>query len=43
LNNSPRGVYFCELYDNTKEFLRREDNVLNNKKFDNSVNELTRL
>lgn len=42
-NNAPRGVYFCELFDNTKEFLRMETKDIGNKKFDNSVNALTEL
>ena len=42
-NNAPRGVYFCELYNNTNKFLRREDNYLGEKKFDNSVESLTNL
>jgi hypothetical protein len=40
-NNAPRGVYFCELYTNTKEFLRRETKDPGKKLFDNSVFTLT--
>lgn len=40
-NNAPRGVYWCPLYENTNEFLRREDDKLGKKKFDNSVKALT--
>lgn len=43
VNNAPRGVYWCDLYNNTKEFLRMETNELGNKKFDNSVETLTKL
>jgi hypothetical protein len=41
----PRGVYFCELYENTRSFLRREiDDVdLGIKRFDNSVGALSEL
>jgi hypothetical protein len=42
-NNFVRGVYFSELYDNTKEFLCSKDNELKNKKFDNSVKTLSDL
>lgn len=40
-NNTPRGVYFCELYKNTRPFLRMETETLSEKKFDNSVETLT--
>jgi len=40
-NNFSRGVYFCELYTNARQFLRREDEELADKKFDNSVSVLT--
>jgi len=43
VNNAPRGVYWCDLYDNTKEFLRMETTTLGNKKFDNSVKSLVKL
>ena len=37
-----RGIYFGELFDNTREFLREEINPLQlNRKFDNSVEALT--
>lgn len=42
-NNAPRGVYFCSLYDNSLEFLRKETDELSGKKFDNSVKSLTEL
>jgi len=38
-----RGIYFCPLYDNTKEFLRKEQPKLGNKLFDNSVEALSKL
>ncbi len=40
-NQFSRGVYFCELYDNTKEFLCCKTDILGNKKFDNSVKTLS--
>jgi hypothetical protein len=40
-NNFSRGVYFAELYDNTKEFLTRKTDKIGNKLFDNSVEALT--
>ncbi len=40
-NNAPRGVYWCALYNNTNKFLRKEDQRLNEKRFDNSVEFLT--
>jgi hypothetical protein len=40
-NNFSRGVYFCELYKNTNEFLRNETQELGEKKFDNSVKSLS--
>lgn len=43
VNNFPRGVYFCELYKNTREFLRREEIELGPKKFDNSIGFLSEL
>lgn len=42
-NNAPRGVYWCPLYENTNEFLRKQDNVLGKKKFDNTVETLSLL
>jgi hypothetical protein len=38
-----RGVFFCPLYEKTREFLRNETKDLGNKIFDNSVESLTRL
>jgi len=38
-----RGIYFCPLYENTCEFLRKEQSELKNKKFDNSIGSLTKL
>jgi len=43
INNAPRGVYWCSLYDNTNNFLNRTDEELGKKKFDNKVNILTDL
>lgn len=43
VNNAPRGVYFCSLYDNTRNFLSMKDEKLGNRKFDNSVNSLSEL
>jgi len=43
VNNAPRGVYFCDLYENTKKWLRQEDKELGKKKFDNNVMVLTNL
>jgi hypothetical protein len=42
-NEFSRGVYFCSLYDNFKEFLTGKDKVLSKKSFDNSVKALTLL
>lgn len=42
-NEFSRGVYFCSLYDNFKEFLSGKDKTLGNKTFDNSVKALTAL
>lgn len=42
-SNHQRGIYFCQLYDNTKEYLRGEHTELGNKRFDNSVEALTEL
>jgi hypothetical protein len=43
--NHERGVYFCELYENTRPFLRKEidERQLGKKLFDNSVEALTAL
>jgi len=38
-----RGVFFCPLYEKTREFLREETKDLGNKLFDNSVESLTEL
>lgn len=43
INNAPRGVYWNELYDNTKDFLCRRTDTLEEKKYDNSVDALTDL
>ncbi len=43
INNAPRGVYWNELYHNTKDFLCRRTTELSDKKYDSSVEELTRL
>lgn len=40
-NNFSRGVYFCELYKNTNEFLCGKDDKLGERKFDNSVEALS--
>jgi len=42
-NNAPRGVYFCSLYENTRDFLSMKTDTLGNKKFDNSVKVLSEL
>ncbi|MGD0038606.1 MAG: Druantia anti-phage system protein DruA, partial [Bacteroidota bacterium] len=42
--NHQRGIYFCHLYDNFKEFLRKEigeDKLVRRNNFDNSVEALT--
>jgi hypothetical protein len=43
-SNHERGIYFCELFENTKEFLKKEidENQLV-RKFDNSVENLVEL
>lgn len=41
VNNAPRGVYFCSLFDNTRDFLNGQDNIIGNRKFDNSVGALS--
>ena len=43
INNAPRGVYWNELYTDTKEFLRSEKKDVTEKKYDNSVETLTEL
>ena len=43
VNNAPRGVYWNELYENTKDFLCCRTDVLGAKKYDNSVAALTQL
>ena len=43
INNAPRGVYWNELYHNTKDFLCRRTTELTDKKYDNSVDALTEL
>ena len=40
-NNAPRGVYWNELYVDTKEFLRGEVSEVTEKKYDNSVEALS--
>jgi hypothetical protein len=42
-NDFSRGVYFCPLYDNFKEFLSGKTKTLGKKTFDNSVKTLTAL
>lgn len=42
-SNSPRGVYFCPLYENTCSFLSMKDKELGAKKFDNSVETLVQI
>ena len=42
-NNFSRGVYFADLYDNTKEFLTRKTDVLGKPLFDNSTKALSDL
>lgn len=42
-NSFSRGVYFCPLYDNFKEFLSCKSKKMGNKLFDNSVESLTNL
>ncbi len=43
INNAPRGCYWNELFDNTKDFLCRRTDILGEKKYDNSVDTLTQL
>ena len=42
-SNHQRGIYFCPLYDNTREFLRKEQPSLGKKLFDNSVKSLSEM
>ncbi len=42
-NSFSRGVYFCHLYDNFKEFLTMKDKTLGKKSFNNSVKSLSSL
>lgn len=42
-NNAPRGVYWNELYTDTKEFLCRKIPMVTEKKYDNSVEALTEM
>lgn len=43
VNNAPRGVYWNELFVNTKDFLCRRTDKLGDRKYDNSVAALTQL
>lgn len=42
-NNAPRGVYFCELFDESRAFLRREKVNSFTPKFDNRLFSLVQL
>lgn len=42
-NEFSRGVYFCPLYNNFKDFLSNKDNNLGDKLFDNSVKSLVEM
>ena len=42
-NKAPRGIFWCELYENSNRFLRMEDDKLGKKRFDNTVISLTKL
>jgi hypothetical protein len=42
-NNAPRGVYFADLYKNTKEYLRGDMDTPGEKLFDNSCKALSDL
>jgi len=42
-NNAPRGVYWAPLYTKTNEYLRQESDNHGEKKFDNSVETLSKL
>ena len=41
--NHQRGIYFCQLYDNTKEFLRMETQDLGNRKVPTHASDLSQL
>jgi hypothetical protein len=43
INNAPRGVYWNELFVDTKDFLCRRIDKVTKKKYDNSVSALTQL
>jgi len=43
VNNAPRGVYWNELFENTKDFLCCRTDTLGAKKYDNSIAALTQL
>ena len=43
INNAPRGVYWNEIYHNTKDFLCRNTKELSDKKYDPSVESLTEM
>jgi hypothetical protein len=45
-SNHTRGIYFCNYYENMKEYLKKEiseDKLIRRKDFDNSVGALTQL
>lgn len=42
-NKAPRGVYFCELYDNVVPFLNKQSDNYGERKFDNRLNSLVDL
>jgi len=42
-NKAPRGVYFCEMYENAKDFLNKKTADLGKQNFDNSIDALTKL
>jgi hypothetical protein len=43
MNNEPRGVYFNCLYDNTKEFLCKQVNKVDKKRYDNNIESLIKI
>lgn len=43
VNNFPRGVYWCPLYNETNKFLRREVKEVKERRFDNSVKSLAQV
>jgi len=43
INNAKRGVYFCSLYENTRDFLNKSNMSFGSKKFNNSIDNLTNL